>query len=70
MEEQFVEIDLKSITTYGDKLKRVAPRRNEAAHGGNILSYDDVQQDKGNVYSSDVEKYRGLIIELLSILYK
>lgn len=70
MEEQFVEIDLNSITTYGDKLKRVAPRRNEAAHGGNILSYDDVQQDKGNVYSSDVEKYRGLIIELLSILYK
>lgn len=68
VEKTYSSVDLMGLESFGKKLKNVAPRRNEAAHGGNYLSYNDVCTDKENVYSS-IEVYRGLILELLEILF-
>lgn len=68
VEQTYSSVDLMGLESFGKKLKTVAPRRNEAAHGGNYLSYNDVCTDKENVYSS-IEVYRGLILELLEILF-
>lgn len=52
-----------------DKGKNIAPRRNSAAHGGNIITYTEVCADKTSVFSDHTEEYSGLILELLEILY-
>ena len=67
--EHFGEIDTNHIMSFGTKLKNVAPRRNDAAHGGNYLTYQDVCTDKDNVYNTAIENYRGMIIELLEICF-
>ena len=60
--------DMNLIKQYGLKLKDKAPRRNDAAHGGNYLSYQDVCEDKCNVFNA-VNDYRGMILELLDMLF-
>lgn len=65
----YKNIDIQRVAEYGNKLKKVAPRRNDAAHGGNYLSYNDVCIDKGNVYNTEVETYKGLILELMEICF-
>ena len=52
----------------GIKLKTIAPRRNEAAHGGNYITYSEVCTDKKNVYDTSANTYKGLIKELLDII--
>ena len=68
LKNKYPSVSIDRLEKYGEKLKEVAPRRNEAAHGGNYLSYEDVCTDKGNVYNM-IDEYRGLILELLEILY-
>ena len=38
-------------------------------YSGNYLTYQDVQTDKGHVYNISVSTFRGLIMELLDILF-
>ena len=52
----------------GKALKEKAKRRNDAAHGGNYLTYNDVCEDKGNVYDV-IKEYKGMILELLMIIF-
>ena len=66
---RYPKADIKQLKNFGTDLKKVAPRRNEAAHGGNYLTHADVCTDKGHVYDSSVAKLRGLIIELLEMLF-
>lgn len=66
---RYPKADIKLLKKLGTELKKVAPRRNEAAHGGNYLAHADVCTDKGHVYDSSVSKLRGLIIELLEMLF-
>lgn len=68
LKKRYPNVSIDRFEKFGEKLKDVAPRRNEAAHGGNYLSYEDVCTDKGNVYNV-IDEYRGLILELLEILY-
>lgn len=68
IQQRYPCIDINKLEQLGKQLKTVAPRRNEAAHGGNYLSYTDVCTDKGNVYDV-VKEYRGMILELLNILF-
>ncbi len=68
LKDRYPNMSIDKLEKYGGKLKDVAPRRNEAAHGGNYLSYEDVCTDKGNVYNM-IDEYRGLILELLEILF-
>lgn len=63
-------IDIKKLQNYGEKLIDVAQRRNNAAHGGNYLTQSDVLKDKENVYSVSMEEIKGLIFELLEILFQ
>ena len=69
MQRKYPNIDIPGLIQYGEKLKTVAPRRNDAAHGGNYLTYQDVCTDKDNVYNTAIENYRGMIIELLEICF-
>jgi len=69
LRNRYVGIDLKKMIEYGNKLINVAQRRNDAAHGGNLLSYDDVRYDKKKVYSNATDEYRGLILELFKLLF-
>ena len=62
-------IDIQRLSQYGANLINVAPRRNEAAHGGKLITYHDVCIDKQNVYDSAVKQYRGLIMELFGIVF-
>lgn len=64
--EQYHVTDIKHIKSYGELLKSKASRRNQAAHGGNYLKYEDVCVDKENIYDV-VNEYRGMILELLEI---
>lgn len=64
----YPKAEIDKIALYWKKLKDIAPRRNEAAHGGNYLLYTDVCTDKSNVFNSEVSAYRGLILELFDIL--
>ena len=43
------------------ELKDVAQRRNDAAHGGNYLTYEIVRGDRDNVYNTVVD-YKGMIL--------
>lgn len=61
-------LDFDLLAEFGEKLKIVAPRRNEAAHGGNIISYQNAVIDKNNVFKETADEYRGLILELLRII--
>lgn len=69
LQNAFPKIDISRLITFGSKLKNVAHRRNLAAHGGNIITYAEVCADKLDVFSDKTEQYRGLILELLDILY-
>lgn len=57
-----------AVKNYGQKLKDKSSRRNDAAHGGNYLKYEDVCEDKSNVYNV-VNEYRGMILELLEMIF-
>ena len=70
MLNKYPSIDVIQVQNYGIKLKNVAPRRNDAAHGGNYLTYQDVLTDKDNVYATCAESLRGLIIDLLDMLFR
>ena len=65
---KYPKTDVNRIEALGIRLRSVAPRRNEAAHGGNYLTYNDVKIDKEHVYIISVPLYKGLILELLDIL--
>ena len=69
LSDKFKISDFARIKTFGTKLKDVAQRRNDAAHGGNYLTYDIVCGDRNNVYNTLVE-YKGMILELMNILFK
>ncbi len=56
------------LVLFGSKLKDISGRRNNAAHGGSIITQEDTIEDKKNVYDNSRE-YKGMIFELLSILY-
>ena len=66
--KKYPKTDMPLFKDYGEKLQKIAPRRNNAAHGGNYLTYDDVCTDKTQIYEVSAEKYKGLIIELLGLL--
>ena len=66
---RYGNVDILKLSNYGTSLKNVSPRRNDAAHGGNYLTYQDVMTDKANVYNTAVSAYKGLIIELLELLF-
>ena len=65
---RFGIVDIEAIKVFGKTLKVKAKRRNDAAHGGNYLTYNDVCEDKGNVYDI-VNEYRGMILELLELIF-
>ena len=65
---KYPKASIQRLKVLGTKLKNVASRRNDAAHGGNYLTYDDVCADKGHVYNISVEEFKGLILELLDII--
>lgn len=67
LQRKYPNINIPGLVQYGEKLKTVAPRRNDAAHGGKLLSYEDVKIDKTKVYSAN--EYRGLILELINLLW-
>ena len=69
LQGRYPAFDVSRLISYGDKLKTIAPRRNDAAHGGNLLTHSDVCIDKKEVYSNPSELYRGLILELFTILF-
>lgn len=65
----YPNIDIQRLKQYGGRLKNIAPRRNQAAHGGNLITHQDVCNDKRDVYNTSVNQYRGLIMELFSIVF-
>ncbi len=65
---KYPKVDTKRLLQLGIKLKTIAPRRNEAAHGGNYITYSAVCTDKKNVYDTSANTYKGLIKELLDII--
>jgi len=65
----FPGIDINKMKQFGTKLKNVAPRRNDAAHGGRYLSYNDACMDKQEVYNSEAKISRGLILEFMEICF-
>lgn len=69
LKQKYPAIDIDRVDKYGVELKGVAQRRNDAAHGGNYLTYSDVCTDKQNVYNIDVETIKGMIAELLNICF-
>lgn len=68
LSDRYPEVDLQRLKDFGTKLKDIAPRRNEAAHGDNLITYNDVQEDKRHVFDAST-MYRGLILELLNIIF-
>lgn len=60
---------IKEITQYGKKLLDGSRNRNHAAHGGESVSYSSACNDKKIVYPEDVEEARGLLKELLGLLW-
>ena len=66
--KKYPKADKQKIKALGVKLKSVAPRRNNAAHGGNYLTYNDACADKGNVYDTSVKQIKGLILGFLGII--
>lgn len=69
LKSQYPNIDIQRISQLGSNLRTVAQCRNDAAHGGNIISFQTAKQDKINVYeSAGISQTRGLIKEFLEIL--
>jgi hypothetical protein len=64
------EIKLKELLyDYGSKLSNISNSRNNAAHGGKIISYNQVKKDKQNVYELETSnQYMKLLIEFLKML--
>lgn len=67
--QEFPNVDIQRIHAFGKRLKIIAPRRNDAAHGGNYLTYNDVCTDKQNVYDTSGAAFKGMILELMGILF-
>jgi hypothetical protein len=65
---KYPKANIQRLEALGTELKKVAPRRNDAAHGGNYLTYKDVCEDKGHVYNISIEDFKGLILEFLDII--
>lgn len=65
---KYPKADKQRIKALGIKLKSVAPRRNNAAHGGNYLTHSDVLADKGHVYDTSAATFKGLILDFLDII--
>ena len=66
--QRYPDTDISRIVTLGTDLINIAPRRNDAAHGGNYLTHADVLTDKGHVYNVSISQFRGLILELMDII--
>lgn len=64
------DADLKIILCkYGGKLQEVTKNRNDAAHGGNIINFIKVQEDKKNIYFLEKEdSCKKLLFEFLKML--
>jgi hypothetical protein len=65
------DIDIESISSYSSQLGEVFHRRNNSAHGGKIISYDNLKEDKRNVYTYETSlgvNYKILIIKLIDLL--
>ena len=69
LQKKFPSIDSNAVEAFGSKLKSASQRRNDAAHGGNYLTYSDVCTDKKIVYDTNVQHYIGMIVELLELLF-
>lgn len=70
MRNKFPNLVIDDVIDYGKKLKNIANRRNNAAHGAHILSYKTVKEDKEIVFIIDsINENRGLLFKLLSILF-
>lgn len=66
---KYPNINTTSVKRFGTSLLSIKDRRNEAAHGGNLIRYSDAKEDKENVYfSNEAEEIRGLIKALLEML--
>ena len=65
---KYPKADTQRLSQLGANLKAIAPRRNEAAHGGNYITYSEVYNDKKYVYETSANAYKGLIKELLDII--
>ena len=62
-------IDCTKISSFGNSLLGVKDHRNNAAHGGSIVTYQIAKSDKAHVYESKgINEVRGLIKELLEII--
>jgi hypothetical protein len=70
IEKRYRKLDLNGLIDFGNKLENVAPRRNEAAHGGNVIPYNRVCEDKKEVFDESNDNYRGLIFMLLELLFR
>ena len=69
LRSSFPNIDIQKIKQFGQTLIGIKDRRNNAAHGGNIITYQVAKEDKENVYfSNEAEEIRGLIKSLLEML--
>lgn len=66
--EKYPKTNPEHLMDLGVRLVNIAPRRNEAAHGGNYITYSDVCDDKKEIYNTVVSEYKGMIKELLEIL--
>ena len=68
IQTNYPKTDIVKLINLGQKIKSVRHRRNNAAHGGNIITYQEAKSDKMTVFDTTNE-YKGLIIELLSVLF-
>ena len=68
IKEKYPKTDSRRLMDLGARLVDIAPRRNNAAHGGKYITYSDVCDDKKTIYSTTVDTYKGMIKELLDIL--
>ena len=66
--EKYPKTNPERLMDLGERLVNISPRRNEAAHGGNYITYSDVCDDKKEIYNTVVSEYKGMIKELLEIL--
>lgn len=58
------------LKVLGEELKKKSENRNNAAHGGKIISYKTAKDDKNTVYpNNSPEEIRGLLKEFLDIIF-
>ena len=58
------------LEIFGKKLQKKSENRNNAAHGGKIISYETAKDDKTTVYPTESpEEIRGLLKEFLDIIF-